>query len=287
MVDSKQLTTASELASRRGARPIGNDDLFFQIRHSPARLARLRSCIKWKAARKGLKDDDDAAAVDDVDLEELSEEAKAEKLRLPDAPLPWDIGSLYSQKPPAEDPADGGSGDGDEEGQDYGLERKRQYDEATRDMTVEEYAIFSEYRHASFTYRKAKRFREWSGLGLTVGYKKNEDVPEILGFLGSEMVQSLTTAALQLQRQELSVRAQVAVDAKKPDHAAAAALGGPFQIATQTRGPVEPRHVREAFRRMQRTPTRRRAMLSKTRQPLRTELILVSANVTWSDPKIR
>jgi transcription initiation protein SPT3 len=138
--------TASDLAGRHGVRLIGNDDLFFQIRQDPARVARLRSCIKWKNARKGIKDDDDA--IDDADLEELFEEAKAEKVKMPNAPLPWDISNFFSQKPAELDQVE----NEEDEDEEFSLERKRRYDEVTRDMTVEEYAIFSEYRHAFFTY---------------------------------------------------------------------------------------------------------------------------------------
>ena len=42
----------------------------------------------------------------------------------------------------------------------------RKADERTSDMTREEYVTWSEYRQASFTYRKGKRFREWAGFGI-------------------------------------------------------------------------------------------------------------------------
>lgn len=74
--------------------------------------------------------------------------------------------------------------------------RLQRADELTRDMGREEYIEYSECRQASFTYKKVKKFREWfSSAGLDLS-KTSDDLIEILGYLGWELVGALTTTAL-------------------------------------------------------------------------------------------
>src|SRR5256886_17491031 len=67
-------------------------------------------------------------------------------------------------------------------------------------MTREEYVHYSECRQASFTYRKAKRFREWANMSAYIDMKPNDDIIDILGFLTFEMVSTLTETALKVKR---------------------------------------------------------------------------------------
>jgi transcription initiation protein SPT3 len=69
-------------------------------------------------------------------------------------------------------------------------------------MTREEYVHYSECRQASFTYRKAKRFREWANMSAYTDVKPNDDLIDILGFLSFEMVRTITEAALMVKRAE-------------------------------------------------------------------------------------
>lgn len=76
--------------------------------------------------------------------------------------LPWEPSSYYSQEvPECEDDED----EEEEEMNSITLARLQKADDRTRVMTREEYVTWSEYRQASFTYRKGKRFREWAGSG--------------------------------------------------------------------------------------------------------------------------
>ena len=88
------------------------------------------------------------------------------------------------------------------------LQRLRKADERTKAMTKEEYVTWSEYRQASFTWRKGKRFREWAGFGIVTDSKPSDDIVDILGFLTFEMVQTLTEVALKVKEQEDLARAQ-------------------------------------------------------------------------------
>ncbi|CRK03844.1 hypothetical protein BN1723_020896, partial [Verticillium longisporum] len=77
--------------------------------------------------------------------------------------LPWEPSSFYPVDVPERDDEE----DEEEEEMNFiTLQRLRKADERTKAMTKEEYVTWSEYRQASFTYRKGKRFREWAGFGI-------------------------------------------------------------------------------------------------------------------------
>ncbi|KAH9232731.1 hypothetical protein K456DRAFT_1763035 [Colletotrichum gloeosporioides 23] len=252
------LKTANDLASRRGSRVFSNNDLIFQFRHDTARVERLRTFLTWKAIRKTVKDSDEKEGfVDEADMEEAAptDEAPTAKGKFPTVSLPWDVSSFFSEQV-AEAPED----ITDITSSEAALEKLRRNDERTRDMTVAEYATWSEYRHASLTYRKAKRFREWCGLGVIAENKPNDDVMDILGFLTSEMVQSLTAEALKVQAQELAY-----LDDQVGAERVQKRQGGLFSEPEGARKPVDSRHVRMAFQKLQGRPKKSRALLNGTR----------------------
>lgn len=72
-------------------------------------------------------------------------------------------------------------------------------DEMTREMSREEYMEYSECRQASFTYKKAKKFRDWLNPAQFIDYRLSDDVVEILGFLAWDMVRLLTERALAIK----------------------------------------------------------------------------------------
>lgn len=219
--------------------------------------------------RKNVKDSDDKGA--DADLgggddpggvvpggpvDEVAKKNKKAKVG-----LPWEPSSFYSVEVPERDDEE----DEEEEEMNYiTLQRLRKADERTKAMTKEEYVTWSEYRQASFTYRKGKRFREWAGFGIVTDSKPSDDIVDILGFLTFEMVQTLTEMALRVKEQEDLARAQSGGDndgnPKKRKHE-----GSLFDFPSEGKTPIEPRHVQEAFRRMQHRPKKSRAMLNGTR----------------------
>jgi transcription initiation protein SPT3 len=174
-------------------------------------------------------------------------------------------------------------------------------------MTREEYEHYSECRQASFTYRKAKRFREWANMASYIDMRPNDDIIDILGFLTFEMVTTLTETALKIKKEEdekQRLYREAAVAAKNQDktddgnaggngnsngNGAAGAGGssgtggagtggesngganggnngggedmdvdedipGLFSPPPSEQSPIQPCHIREAFRRLQRAP---------------------------------
>lgn len=230
--------------------------------------------MSWKDVRKNVKDSDDkgadadlAAGDDPVGVPGGPVDETAKKNKKAKVGLPWEPSSFYSVEVPERDDEE----DEEEEEMNYiTLQRLRKADERTKAMTREEYVTWSEYRQASFTYRKGKRFREWAGFGIVTDSKPSDDIVDILGFLTFEMVQTLTEMALKVKEQEDMARAQNGGDnagTKKRKHEQAL-----FDPPSEGKTPIEPRHVQEAFRRLQQRPKRSRAMLNGTKMTQHTPL---------------
>lgn len=273
-----KLRNCTELASRRGSKSIHTNDLIFQIRHDQAKVSRLRTFLSWKDVRKNIKDSDDKGA--DADLAAGDDpgnvagpvDEAAKKNKKAKVGLPWEPASFFNAEVPERDDEED---EEEEEMNHITLQRLRKADERTKVMTREEYVTWSEYRQASFTWRKGKRFREWAGFGIVTDSKPSDDIVDILGFLTFEMVQTLTEMALKAKEQEDVARAlsgsgdnhhhQQGAKKRKHQH-------GLFDPPSEGRTPIEPRHVQEAFRRFQQRPKKTRAMLNGTRLAQHTAL---------------
>ncbi|KAL6231332.1 hypothetical protein BDW75DRAFT_45962 [Aspergillus navahoensis] len=280
------LARSTALATRRGVRSISTDDLIFLIRHDKAKVSRLKTFLSWKDVRKNVKDSDDKGGADAADFagaddpmaggvvagpQDVASKPKNKKARVG---LAWDVNSFYSVQVPERDDEE----DEEEEEQNYAtLQRLAAADERTKHMTREEYVFWSECRQASFTYRKSKRFREWAGFGIVTESKPNDDIVDILGFLTFEIVQTLTEEALKVKEREDREKSRRggaengAEDTKKRKRET-----GLFDPPEEGRTPVEPRHIREAYRKLQATPNKNIAMLLHNgRLPARMPLRLI------------
>lgn len=90
-------------------------------------------------------------------------------------------------------------------------------------MTREEYVHYSECRQASFTYRKARRFRDFVNFTAYLDVRPNDDIIDVLGFLSFEMVRSLCVTALEV-RSQLSESSPDNKEARSPTKRPAAAI---------------------------------------------------------------
>ncbi|KAK4099661.1 TFIID-18kDa-domain-containing protein [Parathielavia hyrcaniae] len=274
------LKSCTEMAARRGSRSITINDLIFQIRDDAPKVSRLRTFLSWKDVRKNVKDSDDKGG--DADLGAGEDpvggvvggggpvDDTAKKNKKAKVGLPWEPVSFFPvEVPEREDEED----EEEEEMNHITLQRLRKADERTKAMTKEEYVTWSEYRQASFTYRKGKRFREWAGFGIVTDSKPSDDIVDILGFLTFEMVQTLTEEALKIKENEDQHRERTGENAGKKRKLPGG--GGLFDPPSEGRSPVEPRHIQEAFRRLQQRPKKLRAMLNGSRLQQRTALKLI------------
>ncbi|KAI9725578.1 MAG: Transcription initiation protein spt3 [Chrysothrix sp. TS-e1954] len=313
----EMLIRASESANRRGVRTISIDDLMFLIRHDKPKVSRLQSFLSWKDVRKTAKDSDEKPGGGD-DFANGPDDATAaagsgasadmaargmNRNRRTKVKLPWDVSSFYNVQLPERDE----EGEDEEEAEmtSATLERLKNADERTRDMTREEYVHWSECRQASFTFKKAKRFREWAGFGGVTDSKPNDDVVDILGFLTFEIVQTITEESLKVKAEEdewtkvdgakngrdaaKGVNKRPLADdgeeedgedssafRRRGDGAMGMGIGmGLFDAPNDERMPVQRRHVQEAFRRTQAPPRKMRALGNFGRTPVRQPLRLI------------
>jgi transcription initiation protein SPT3 len=270
------------LAVRRGSRAINIHDLFFLIRKDSAKTSRLKDFLSWKDVRKTAKDTDekggDADIGDDAAGGEVpggggpmvgdSKKNKRAKIR-----LPWDIESFYPEQVPERDDED----DEDEGESNYAtLKRLKAADERTKDMTKDEYVHWSECRQASFTFRKAKRFREWAGFGVVTDTKPNDDIIDILGFLTFEMVQTLTEEALKVKLEDDVYKSKTGGEDNSKKRKRETGL---FNPPEEGNAPISEHHVREAYRRLQNKANKPKAWMGPERSLKRTKVQLVSCVV--------
>ncbi|KAF2244577.1 TFIID-18kDa-domain-containing protein [Trematosphaeria pertusa] len=279
------LRECTVLATRRGSKSISTDDLFMLIRHDRAKISRLRHFLQWKDVRRSVKDSDDKGgdagadvAAGDADLAagvvgagsgpgpEAGKKAKRAKVD-----LVWDVQSFFAENPPLKD--DDEKDEEEEEMNFATLQRLKNADERTKHMTREEYVHWSDCRQASFTYRKGKRFKEWAGFGLITDSKPSDDIIDILGFLTFEIVQTLTEEALKVKDAEDLYKKTTG--GMQENRLKRKRERGLFDPPEEAREPVQPGHVQEAYRRLQRGNNKSRAMLNFTKNIHRSALKLI------------
>jgi transcription initiation protein SPT3 len=129
------------------------------------------------------------------------------------------------------------------------LKRLKMADDRTKNMTREEYVHWSECRQASFTFRKAKRFREWAQIAQLCDSRPNDDVIDILGFLTFEIVCSLTEEAMLVKySEERLIQSKKQKVEEKPKPQKRKYL---FDKPDESSKPIQPHHIEEAWRRLQ------------------------------------
>lgn len=298
------LYQATALALRRGSRAIAPEDLIFLIRHDKAKVNRLRTYLSWKDVRKNAKDQEggEADILDDgligggggpaggnpngnaagpgaANVDASRNKAyKKSRVR-----LPWELSFQFREQPLEQETENGEADEIDEselEANEATLQRLKMADERTRQMTREEYVHWSECRQASFTYRKAKRFREWAGLSSLVDVKPHDDIIDILGFLTFEIVTTLTEEALKVKEQEEELESRNSKNRKSSS-------GEPvnekkrkrerhlFDGPEEEMKPIMARHIQEAFRRMQTLKPKARALRRFGGGLVRTKTVLL------------
>lgn len=190
--------------------------------------------------------------------------------------LVWDVPSYFSEMvPPRDDEED----EEEEEMTMATLQRLKYADERTRHMSKEDYMHWSECRQASFTFRKGRRFRDWAGFGVITEAKPNDDIIDILGFLTYEIVQTLTEEALHVKEQEDLWKKRNGQDSKESKKRGKRLREpGLFDWPDEEREPVQPGHIREAFRRLQIGSQKNKAMAVFSRRVNKQKLKFVSCH---------
>ncbi|EAZ63198.2 predicted protein [Scheffersomyces stipitis CBS 6054] len=259
------LVQATKTAALRGTKSIAPEDVIFMIRHDKAKVNRLRTYLSWKDVRKNAKDqegggtesliENDAAAggaagggVPANDSSKMLSRYKKSKIR-----LPWELQFMFSEQH-LETAEEAEQVDDEEKAATIAsLKRLKMADDRTKNMTKEEYVHWSECRQASFTFRKAKRFREWASMTQLCDSRPNDDVIDILGFLTFEIVCSLTEEAMQIKNSEEKLN-QIKSEKEKrqnPGQQTQKKRKYLFDKPDELANPVMPYHIEEAWRRLQ------------------------------------
>ena len=269
------LIQATKTASARGSKSIAPEDVIFLIRHDKAKVNRLRTYLSWKDVRKNAKDQEsggteslieggaDASGAGagapgggtGVDSSKMLSRYKKLRIR-----LPWEVQYMFSEQ--HLEAADEAEEVDDEEiaATIASLKRLKMADDRTRNMTKEEYVHFSECRHASFTFRKAKRFREWAQIAQLCDSRPNDDVIDILGFLTFEIVCFLTEEATAIKSAEEKLVQMLMVKTGKEmtKRRRKYLFDRPDELAK----PLMPYHIEEAWRRLQSLDNKHKAVRS-------------------------
>ena len=269
------LLQATKTAQMRNSKSILTEDVNFIIRHDKAKVNRLRTYLLWKELRKNAKDQDAAAAGtapggggDEEEKKGPAEKddkdpANTMKVRKSQIKLPWDLQFMFNEQPLENNDDDDELDEDEREANLATLKKLKMADDRTRNMTKEEYVHWSDCRQASFTFRKAKRFRDWSGISQLTDSKPHDDVIDILGFLTFEIVCSLTETALKIKKHEQ--RLQLQKDKSQQNnqdfevteiHRKKRLFDGPDNVVN----PLKRKHVEEAWRTLQTIDMRHRAL---------------------------
>lgn len=218
----------------RGARSIIPEDIIFVVRKDPIKVQRLREFLQWRDLRKqNAKPSDDSASLATADTveEDLTGITPLDMLSMDSTllPVPSSSNIAISRSPslagrrrverlPWEVIAGmiaetGANTDGLGESEEFVAEveaesrdRLRRADVMTREMSREEYMEYAECRQASFTFKKAKKFRDWLNVAQFIDFRLNDDVIELLGFLAWDMVRVVTEKSLTLKNHAMGSR---------------------------------------------------------------------------------
>ncbi|KAL2915847.1 Transcription initiation protein spt3 [Polyrhizophydium stewartii] len=231
-------------ANKRGARSIGPEDIVFLIRHDRPKVNRLRSFLSWKDVRKNVKDNKEAGAPTEEDM--LEDQDKPARIKRMKVKFSWDHLNTYSGV--LSDNDDDGADEEERQAYEDQITRLRLADNITSSMTKEEYMYYSECRQASFTYKKVKRFCDWCEMKRYYDIKASSDVIDILGFLAYEIVNSITETALSIKREWDEEEKRKEIRRNRGTTSTDPFL---FDKRSDERTPLQPIHIREAFRQLQ------------------------------------
>ncbi|KXN70137.1 TFIID-18kDa-domain-containing protein [Conidiobolus coronatus NRRL 28638] len=237
--------------SAKGSKAIVPEDLIFLIRHDRAKVNRLRVYLSWKDIRKNAKEGTDPVGGTGEDLLEdnIDKPQKVKKMRIK---LSWELANSFLDVIPSD------SEDEDEDSIEAyrdSMLRLRHADNVTRVMSKDEYVHYSECRQASFTFRKAKKFKDWCHMSTYTDSKPNDDIIDILGFLTFEMVSNLTECALRVKSErELQIPSESPNGLIISDTSDTGKVSSLFSAPKADQTPLQPVDIHEAFRRLQRKP---------------------------------
>lgn len=271
------LLQSTRTAHKRGNKSILPEDIIFLMRHDKAKVNRLRTYLSWKDLRKNAKDQDAAAPAAGTGTGGIEDEIKTGadkddkeggavmKVKKSQIKLPWELQFMFNEQALENNEDENDMDEDEREANMATLKRLKMADDRTRNMTKEEYVHWSDCRQASFTFRKSKRFKDWSGISQITEGKPHDDVIDILGFLTFEIVCSLTETALKINKREEVIQSQKDKSQQLNQdqsfeitsiHRKKRLFDGPDDLVN----PLKARHIEEAWRVLQTLGMKQRAL---------------------------
>lgn len=301
------LVQATKTAQVRGSKTVMPEDVIFLMRHDKAKVTRLRTYLSWKDLRKNAKEQDAAAGTgagapgtgvggpgDEEDSKKPGDKDDKDggnmmKVKKSQIKLPWELQFMFNEQPVENNDNENDIDEDEREANISTLKRLKLADDRTRSMTKEEYVHWSDCRQASFTFRKNKRFKDWSGIMQLTEGKPHDDVIDILGFLTFEIVCSLTETAMKIKQRERLLNA-----AKRKKQPLLSGISietpsdGTMENAIKTNkkkrlfdgpdnvvSPIKPKHIEEAWRNLQVIDMKYRALTNYRGTRLRSTPIIL------------
>ncbi|TPX45970.1 hypothetical protein SeLEV6574_g03526 [Synchytrium endobioticum] len=266
---------AGNLAQKRGAPFMTAEDLIFLIRRDVSKIHRLKAYLTWTHVRTNTADWDVAGELPGFEdlIEENAQDAAsvcAVKSTGARVRFSWDPLSAFHSLI-GDDEQDDDHEDRHNPHPAY-IARLRVEDEITKAMTLEEYKRWTEFRGASFTYKRSNKFREWANLSSLYDSKAHPDFVDVLGFLAYDMVRKLTETALRIKtewdsssRKKMSSHHTNSIppgldNASAPEYtdeeddefqSFLASLNSVFGKSMSERTPLQPMHIHASFRESQ------------------------------------
>ncbi|KAI9208187.1 transcription initiation factor IID, 18kD subunit-domain-containing protein [Polychytrium aggregatum] len=234
------LAQAASHALKRGTRFINVEDLIFLIRKDTQKVNRLKIFLSWKDVRKAQGKDSSGGADTAEDLLEEGAD-KPLKVKRMKIKFSWDLIQQYSSL--LSDDEDEDEDEEELEAYEDQIQRLKTADDVTKTMSKDQYIYYADCRQASFTFKKVKKFREFCMMSNYCENRTNNEVMDVLGFLAYELVSKLTEVGLHVRKEWAQSKPADGDGPRIPDLFA----GPPPEIS-----PLQPVHIQEAFRRLQR-----------------------------------
>lgn len=179
---------AGDVASTRGAKLIGIEDILFLMRKDKVKLHRLLRYMKFRDIKASVSR---TASVDEDEPAEHVEKHHASKRRK----LCYDFLSMIDQTGELTDLFDDDSTD------DIKHERLLRADLRSRCLDPQQYLEFCEARQVNFGRKyKSQRFKDWLFSGLNLDIKPSIHCLEVLSYLAYETVAQIVDLALLVKR---------------------------------------------------------------------------------------
>lgn len=199
-ITQQQMTTllykASDVATMRGAKLIGVEDILFLMRRDKVKLRRLLRYMDMKDMKAAIHR---SASVDEEESAENADTKPAQPTTGKRRKVCYEFLSTIDQTGELLDLFE------DEAQDDVKYERLLRADLTSRCLDPKQYLEFCEARQVNFARKhKSQRFRDWLLTGVNLEIKPNQHAIELIGYLAYETVAQIVDLSLLVKQDMLA-----------------------------------------------------------------------------------